>query len=286
MAGRGAGIIVELLQGNDKEQISLPVGLHTPLHHLRQQLEEITSIPVPQQVLILCDLTDKERNNDRVLTASESFLSLRDCGIRNGSTLTLHALGSIDTEARSRILRDADARAKAEVVLKESSKKKIYSLATDVPASQANHSFAGVIFDIHVKGPYEVEIASFGIGGMLGRVRIYARDKSWEAGPNPQDPQESLGWKKKADCICRPNWDKHYEVQLNVPFKLLPHSVHGFYLHSSLPGDLGIQYQVGFPTLHLLIFIILICAHPRCLYLFPFSHIQRTLELRKVNTFS
>jgi hypothetical protein len=251
MAGRGAGIVVELLQGDSKEQISLPVGLHTPLHHLRRQLEEISSIPVPQQVLILCDLSDKERNNDKVLTSSESFLSLRDCGIRNGSTLTLHALGSIDTEARSRILRDADARSKAESILKESSKNKIYTLATDIGSRDANHSYAGIIFDVHVKGPVEVEIESFGVGGMLGRVRIYAREKSWEAGPNPQEPQESRGWKLVGDCVCRPAWDKHYNVPLKVPFKMLPHSVHGFYIHSSLPGDLGIQYQVSLYSLPL-----------------------------------
>ena len=30
---------------------------------------------------------------------------------------------------------------------------------------------------------------------------------------------------------------------LNEPFRLLPHSKHGFYCHSSQPDDLGIQYQ-------------------------------------------
>jgi hypothetical protein len=30
---------------------------------------------------------------------------------------------------------------------------------------------------------------------------------------------------------------------LQTPFRLMPHSRHGFYCHSSLPDDLGIQYQ-------------------------------------------
>ena len=29
----------------------------------------------------------------------------------------------------------------------------------------------------------------------------------------------------------------------NTPFTMQPHSKHGFYCHSSLPDDLGIQYQ-------------------------------------------
>ena len=30
---------------------------------------------------------------------------------------------------------------------------------------------------------------------------------------------------------------------LDEPFRMLPHSKHGFYCHSALPDDLGIQYQ-------------------------------------------
>ena len=76
MAGRGAVITVELLgeEGNT-EALHLPVALHSPLQVLKEQLEQLTSIPIRDQVLILCDLTDVERNND-VLLEGRGMVSL------------------------------------------------------------------------------------------------------------------------------------------------------------------------------------------------------------------
>jgi hypothetical protein len=52
-----------------------------------------------------------------------------------------------------------------------------------------------------------------------------------------------LGWDLVAQVDCLPSWDKPYEVVFSKPVRLLPHSRHGFYCHSALPDDLGIQYQ-------------------------------------------
>jgi hypothetical protein len=46
------------------------------------------------QFLILCDLTDPDRNHD-VSLQGKDFMSLRECGIRNGSTLTIHPVGMV-----------------------------------------------------------------------------------------------------------------------------------------------------------------------------------------------
>ena len=121
---------------------------------------------------------------------------------------------------------------------------------TPVSAAQANHSYNGIIFDIESPGPYEVEIISFQIAGMLGRVRVFARDRPWETDNddrrNPNhwwahaESISTTGWYPVADEICSPSWDKPREIRLNAPVRLLPHSRVGFYLHSGLPDDLGI----------------------------------------------
>ena len=70
----------------------------------------------------------------------------------------------------------------------------------------------------------------------------FARNTSWENGDDPYSPRQSRGWTLVADKVCRPSWDRHVSIALTKHFTMLPHSVHGFYIHSSLPGDLGIQY--------------------------------------------
>jgi len=242
MAGRGISLIVQLLDGESGgvEEMSLPVALHAPLEVLRSQLHEATGIPSAQQVLILCDLKDSERNNDKLLVGMD-FLSLRDCGITCGSTLTLHSLG-LTPELRKSLVANAQALSKT-AAISDAASENIYTLSTAISAAQANHSYAGVIFDISVKGPHLVDVQSFSFGGMLGRVRIFARNCSWESGSDPHSPRQALGWALVADTVCRPCWDRSFTVALMKPFRMLPHSTHGFYIHSSLPGDLGIQYQ-------------------------------------------
>ncbi len=74
------------------------------------------------------------------------------------------------------------------------------------------------------KGPYEIEVFSVSIAGMLGRVQIFARDRPWEADkpPEPQtqhwwahrDSVSRIGWEKVSEKVCRPSWDKPIEVNL------------------------------------------------------------------------
>ena len=100
MAGRGCTVCITILGGTDtsaaesvkNEELRLPVALHSPLSVLKEQLADLTGIDVAAQVIILCDLSDVERNNDKLLEGRD-YMSLRDCGIKNGSVMTLHALG-------------------------------------------------------------------------------------------------------------------------------------------------------------------------------------------------
>jgi hypothetical protein len=132
MAGRGCSITIQLLgerRDGEDEEISLPVALHAPLEVLRNQLTDITGIPVNDQVLILCDLSDPDRNSDLFLTGRD-HLTLRSCGIRSGSFLTLHRLG---------YAKDATKEGKISVEKIEAPLRKIYSLETEISAADADH---------------------------------------------------------------------------------------------------------------------------------------------------
>ena len=51
---------------------------------------------------------------------------------------------------------------------KEKKEVPLVTLTTEITVAKANHSYNGIIFDIEVKGPFEVELHSVSIGGMLG----------------------------------------------------------------------------------------------------------------------
>jgi hypothetical protein len=136
MAGRGCSITIKVLGGasgtGETENLSLPVALHSPLEVLKNQLQQIVGIPPESQVLILCDLSDPDRNNDQLL-AGRDHLTLRQCGIATGSVLTLHALG-ISAEQKQKMLTEAFSTKKLEVFDRE-----VFALDTPITAAEANH---------------------------------------------------------------------------------------------------------------------------------------------------
>jgi hypothetical protein len=179
MAGRGCTVTVTILGGSEaasttnastNEELSLPVALHSPLSVLKEQLEVLTGIPSADQVVILCDLSDVERNNDTLLEGRD-YMTLRECGIRNGAAMTVHALGlSAERYAaeRKQKMQKASESEDENKYVREEDKKRI--LATKITAAKADHSYNGVLFDVKCNGPYEVDLLSVSVGGMLGRV--------------------------------------------------------------------------------------------------------------------
>jgi hypothetical protein len=136
MSGRGCTIVIKLLGGStgdgEVEELSLPVALHSPLQVLKEQLMGIVGIPVQAQVLILCNLSDPDRNSD-VLLMGRDASTLRACGIRNGSTLTLHALG-ISNERKLKLSQEAWSKKRGS--LEEVPR---LTLQTHTSAADANH---------------------------------------------------------------------------------------------------------------------------------------------------
>ena len=247
MAGRGCTVEVRLLTYDDVEEadvMSLPVALHSPLDVFKDLLANITSIPPNEQVLILCDLDDPDRNNDKLL---EENTNLRDCGIQRGSVLTLHGLGMDNDMALQK---------RKETLTKKTQEQTdptIKTIDTYVPPERADHSYNGVIFGVKSNDAHAIEITSMHTGGMLGRVRIFARDRPWsvdndDAGHSTHywaynNLLSETGWTLVADQVCRPSWDRLTEIKFDIPLCLLPHECKALYCHSGLPDDLGIQYQ-------------------------------------------
>ena len=133
----------------------------SPLHVLKEQLQDITQISFASQVLILCDLSDPDRNHDTLLTGRD-YDSLFECGITDGSLLTLHSIGTY------RNINNLAQKKKKQSTEEERSD--IFSVSTTITPAQADHSYNGVIFDIESKSPFETHIISLSIGGMLGRM--------------------------------------------------------------------------------------------------------------------
>lgn len=125
---------------------------------MRDHLQELTGISSASQVLILCDLSDPDRNRDVLLTGRD-YESLFECGIREDSFLTLHPIGIIRQPSQSH-------EKKTEI----DDGPDVYAILTPITPAQADHSYNGVIFDVESKGIYENEVISISFGGMLGRV--------------------------------------------------------------------------------------------------------------------
>jgi hypothetical protein len=149
--------------------LPLFVALHTPLEVLRGQLEEQTGFTPDAQVLILCDLSDSDRNKDCLLDDQYNHHSLYDCNIREGSILSLHPIGSsnnkTEEEGGEGEKQSADSSSSSSGVEEET-----HVICTPVTAADADHSYNGIIFDVESKGPFELDIHSLAVGGMLGRV--------------------------------------------------------------------------------------------------------------------
>ena len=97
------------LSDGGMQEMALPVALHSPLTIFKEQLASCTGISIAEQVLILCDLNDPDRNSDVHLDSAYDNMSLRDCRFQNGSVFTLHALG-LSAERAQKV--QAEARAK------------------------------------------------------------------------------------------------------------------------------------------------------------------------------
>jgi hypothetical protein len=120
-------------------------------------------------------------------------------------------------------------------------------------ASWQQHSFNGVMFDVQAKSPHEVVISSVHVGGMLGLMSVYACHSSWTGDPRSQrnrgyghqyDVRDAEHWELVARGRYKPTWNSTTEIIFDKSVRILPGQRRALYVHSALPDDLGLQYQV------------------------------------------
>jgi hypothetical protein len=138
-------------------------------------LQSISGIDVAEQVLVLCDLTDPDRNRDVHLADHWNDSTLAQCGITDGSYLTLHALGVAPDSGNTGsnfhdLLRSRKETKASAATAAAADARPVLQLVTEITPADANHSYNGVMFDVHTKSPFEVDLYSVHVGGMLGRV--------------------------------------------------------------------------------------------------------------------
>jgi hypothetical protein len=112
-------------------------------------------------------------------------------------------------------------------------------LETRAQPRRADHSYNGIMFDIQAKGPATVQVTSIWVGGLLGPVSIYAcLSGSWNG--KTTTPNR---WILVSEGNYSPSWNIAKEIPLTTPVWIYPTQTRGFYVHSQLMNDRGIQYQ-------------------------------------------
>jgi len=110
------------------------------------------------------------------------------------------------------------------------------SLATPIQPAAANHSYNGIMFDIKAKGPQDVEILGFSVGGTLGPTTIYVRSGSWA------DDKTDKSWSRVLSRDFDGSWQTTY-VPLSIPVIILSGEKRGFYIHCTVNHDNALYYQ-------------------------------------------
>jgi hypothetical protein len=104
-------------------------------------------------------------------------------------------------------------------------------LKTPITPAQADHSFNAIIFDVMSVSNYDIEIKSVSIGGMLGRIRIFALNSSWKLSESDnnqahywshQGTIDGSKWSLLADRHYPPSWDHETEIIFDTPLRLHP----------------------------------------------------------------
>ena len=83
----------------------------------------------------------------------------------------------------------------------------VLRLETDVQPAQADHSFAGVVFDVAALCDWEVTLRSFYVAGQLGTVSVYTSRNGWCNTGNVQRAVARSGWGNANDIIDPSQWE-------------------------------------------------------------------------------
>ena len=137
--------------------------------------------------------------------------------------------GSDDEAGRPGSLRDEDV----ELELDQGT----FVLRTPVRPSRANHTFNGIMFDVHNNGIEDVVVTHVVVGGEIGDYSIYHRPDGIQAGY-----KEASDWTVCAAGFAEPNWHGT-ELPLQTPVVIQAGKIEALYIHSTADHDRSIAYQ-------------------------------------------
>jgi len=112
---------------------------------------------------------------------------------------------------------------------------RVHTLATPIQPHQANHSYNGIMFDIKAKGPADVEILAFEVGGLLGPTSVYASAGPWKE--NKDDRDWSMVMARDVNGV------RLTTIKLSIPIVVLAQQKRGFYIHCKVLDDEALKYQ-------------------------------------------
>ena len=248
LAARPAGGFGRLRGGAGSYAADTAFLRHSLIHHsptLQQVSHQVLQL-LDERSALERDFVDPD---NRLL--EDDYSTLRELLFSQGCALSLHSLAPGECPAADD--EPGEPCLGAAVPPRLSAQATLHTLATAVAPSRADHSFAGVIFDVHARSEQELVVTGVHVGGMLGRVRVFARTCSWKGddvaartvntGWGTRYDFDHRHWEQVAEEECAPSWDTAREVRLAHPVHVLPHHTRALFVHSSLPDDLGIQYQ-------------------------------------------
>lgn len=102
----------------------------------------------------------------------------------------------------------------------------------------AEHSFSGIMFDISATGPVPAVVSGFCVGGLLGTMRVFTT----QDGPMKGKESSRSSWEMVAQVTMPPAWGTLERLPLDTPVVIMPGERRGFYIHSAVLGNRGLQY--------------------------------------------
>ena len=106
------------------------------------------------------------------------------------------------------------------------------TLSTAVQPAQADHSYAGIMFDLQTGGDWEVMLHSVHVAGQLGTISVWAapisdgnmrRALARSGWGNANDVIDATRWRQVARVRhAEPSWHRCVEVALSQPVRVLP----------------------------------------------------------------
>lgn len=107
-----------------------------------------------------------------------------------------------------------------------------------------DHTFCGVMFDVHCKGEDEgvplefLQVNSVSVRGDLGPLTVWTTANGYK-----KKEHDMESWECVHEKTYPPSRQDYQLLELNPPIKLLPGETRGLYVHSKLPGDDAIVYD-------------------------------------------